>query len=192
MRYTVNGELPYYASITEARKAAIESGKDLAKQHDGYLLIAAICDDELNIKGLVVKNDNNYLYNAVDDDLVHILNLDGTIGNVYALRGSDAEAPLFYLVDEHGHDIPFDNMKDLCIKFNMICDKWGVDGYMSILDKDRNTIGVAFTYDELRFCYYENRVREIKPNGIFGKVRRDFKIDLTTSPVSVTKLMGVL
>lgn len=192
MRYTVNGELPYYASIADARKAAIESGHDLARQNGGYLLIAAICDDELNIKGLVMKNDKNYLYNAVEDELVYVLNLDGTIGNAFALRESDVEAPLFYLVDQHGHDIPFDSMKDLCIAFNMICDKWGVNGYMSILDKDRNEIGVAFTYNELRLCFYENRVREIKPNGVFGKVRKDYKVDLTTHPASVTKLLGVL
>lgn len=192
MRYTVNGELPYYASIAEARKAAIESGEDLAKQHGDYLLIAAICDDELNIKGLVMKGGNNYLYNAVDDDLVRVLNLDGTLGNAYALRGSDVEVPLFYLVDNRGHDIPFDNMKDLCITFNTICDKWGMAGYMNILDKDRNEVGVAFTCGESRLCYYENRVREIKPNGVFGKVRRDYKVDLTTHPVSVTKIVEAL
>lgn len=197
MRYTVNGELPYYASIAEARKAAIESGKDLAKQHEDYLLVAAIFDDGLNIKGMVMKNlsmknGEQYVYRGSDDKLVYILNKDGSICNTYDLRMSENTTPQFYLVDHHGHDYPFDNMKDLCITFNTICDKWRMEGHMRILDKDRNLVGTMFSHKGLRLCYYENKVREIKPNGVFGKVRRDYEVDLTKNPVAVTKLMGVL
>lgn len=196
MRYTVNGELPYYASIADARKAAIESGDDLAKQHEGYLLVAAIFDDELNIKGMVMKNlamknRNQYVYRGSDDKLVCILNNDGTICNTYDLRMS-LNAPQFYLVDHQGHDYPFDNMKDLCITFNTICNKWRMEGHMRILDKDKNLIGTVFAHKGVRFCYYEKKVREIKPNGVFGKVRKDYEVDLTKNPVAVTKIMGVL
>lgn len=192
MRYTVNGELPYYASIADARKAAIESGDDLAKQHGDYLLIAAICDDEQNIKGMVMKKDQDYIYKGIGDKTVSMLNTDGTICDTYKLKISESKNPSFYLVDSKGHDCPFDNMKDLCFTFNTICDKWRMEGLMRILDEDRNLLGVVFTRKGVRFCYYERKVREIKPDGAFGKVRKDYQVDLTKNPVAVTKIMGAL
>lgn len=192
MRYTVNGELPYYASIADARKAAIESGDDLDKQHDDYLLIAAIFDDEFNIKGMVMKKGQDYIYQGQGEKTVSMLNMDGSIRTAYELRISETKEPVFYLVDDHGHDIPFDNMKDLCITFNTICNKWRMEGHMRILDKDKNLIGTVFAHKGVRFCYYEKKVREIKPNGVFGKVRKDYEVDLTKNPVAVTKIMGVL
>ena len=192
MRYTVNGNLPYYASIADARKAAIESGEDLGKHHDAYLLVAAILDDEFNIKGMVMKKGQDYIYEGQGEKTVSILNMDGSIRTAYELRISVTKEPVFYLVDSHGHEIPFDNMKDLCITFNTICNKWRMEGHMRILDKDKNLIGTMFVHKGVRFCYYEKKVREIKPNGVFGKVRKDYEVDLTKNPVSVTEIVGAL
>lgn len=194
MRYTIDGELPYFSNMNDARLRIMSTRIKSRGKFSDYDILGSILDENGNLKGHVLTKDfDTYYFGCMSNRTVFEINDDGTLANDYdTLSTINVEDAKYHLKLKEDLILPFMDMSNLCLAFKVICKQDKCKGYIRILDADMNCIGACFIFNGVAMCYFNGKVHEIEHDGDFGKLRKDFAIDLTQNPIMVTRFVGAL
>ncbi len=169
MRYTVNGKLPYYSSIQEARKAAIQTNG--TRYVSPLAIIAFIINDEGVIIGSVHKSPEwKYHYWCDRNNNASIILDDGRLDTerIYPICIGE---PNFVLWMDESHSFPSKNIETLCKMYVTLVKsgKLGQDTLSRIRNRENEIIGAMFTCQSRPYCKLDGKIYEIRHDGKFGK-----------------------
>ena len=194
MRYSVDRQPPYFATMNEARSEIISKRTVPIGKFMEFDIMGEIFDENGKLSGQVLRNESGrWCFGSIKGHRILELNDDGSmIEDFDTMVTVMPEHANFYLAYDSEHYFPYYNMKMLCCGFKALCMKKLCKGYVRVLDSEKKCVGACFVYKDTLLCDYEGKVHEINHDGSFGKLRKDFIVDLDKHPIQVQKIVGAL
>lgn len=172
MRYNIDGCPPYYANLSEARKAATMKDESECAVHNGDLIMGVIKNEDMEVLGVVTKrtDPNGFFYVDFKKEMTFEINDDGSVPNVkdgirtridgrYTLEGTETRTS-------------FNTLDDMIKAFIHRSKKFSpIPFSYQIMFEDGTEIGKIFTDEKGHFRLLEpnGKVRKISQNGKIGE-----------------------
>jgi len=172
MRYNIDGWPPYYANLSEARKAATMKDESECEIHNGDLIMGVIKNEDMEVMGVVTKRTDleGFFYVDFKKEMTFEINDDGSVPNVkdgirtridgrYTLQGTESRTS-FNTLDDMIKAFIHKSKKCSPVPFS----------YQTMFE-DGTEIGKIFTDEKGHFRLLEpnGKVRKISQNGKIGE-----------------------
>lgn len=173
MRYMINKEPPYYATLSEARKAAMQIKEPIDTMSDGDKVLGFVGTEDRLIGVVTILNDREGFYWVdIKKEVTMEINEDGTIPNLKEGIRTNIVGE-WSLENGHGDRTQFRDMNDVIAAFIHHTKIYKPKPWTyQIVFKNDEEVGKLFLTEKghLRFLRPDGTVLKISKNGKIGEV----------------------
>lgn len=193
--YCVNGQKPFYQTLSEARKAVIDSGVTDGTPYGDGIIVAIVMTDSGEGVGAVMRAEwaprDCYFWAPKDGGMIREIYPDGELvkDSEGMLRSKKSGKKYYLNTKDHGI-LEFDDPNELARVFINLTKMDGVGSGMflpiyTVSDDNVKVIGHVATQPHGCILEIEGTVRDVDRSGRVGKVRKDLVWDYNNNCLNI-------